>query len=77
MAKLLKQKHSNLDLLICNIFHGIPKDIHYHLKHQFFTLSKKPDMNIRIYTSTNDNYVKFEPNAYRPANIDDKDILFL
>ena len=38
MDKLLKQKHSNLDPLICDIFHVILKDMHHHLEHPFFTL---------------------------------------
>ena len=75
MAKLLKRKHPNLDLFICDIFDATPKDMHHHLEHPLFTLSKKPDMNIRTYTATNGDYVQFEPSAFGLANIYDKDIL--
>ena len=49
--------------------------MHHHLEHLSFTLSREPDMNIRTYTSTNGDYVQFEPSAHGPANIYDKEIL--
>ena len=75
MAELLKRKHPNLDLFICDIFDATPKDMHHHLEHPLFTLSKKPDMNIKKYTAPNGDYVEFAPSAYGLANIYDKDIL--
>ena len=76
MAKLLKRKHPNQDLFICDIFDAMPKDLQHQLEHPMFTLSKKPDMNIRMYTSPNQHdYIQFQPSAYGLANIYDKDIL--
>jgi len=75
MAKLLRRKHPNLDLFICDIFDATPKDMKHQLEHPMFTLSKKPDMNIRTYTAPNGDFIQFKPSVYGLANIYDKDIL--
>jgi plasmid replication initiation protein len=75
MANLLKRKHPNLDLFICDVFDAPPKDLNHHLEHPFFTLSKRPDTKIKTYESPNGDYIKFIPSTLGLANIYDKDIL--
>ena len=75
MAELLKRKHPNLDLFICDIFDATPKDMKHQLEHPLFSLSKKPDMKFRKYHAPNGDFIEFTPSAFGLANIYDKDIL--
>ena len=74
MAKLLRRKHPQKDMFICDILDATPKDDIGSMEHPFFSLSKKPDHKIRHYEH-NGEYIKIAPSAYGIATIFDKDIL--
>ncbi|GAW87836.1 conserved hypothetical protein [Bathymodiolus platifrons methanotrophic gill symbiont] len=74
MAKLLRRKHPQNDLFICDILDATPKDDIASMEHPFFSLSKNPDKEIRRYEH-NGEYIEIAPSAYGMATIFDKDIL--
>jgi plasmid replication initiation protein len=74
MAKLLRRKHAQTDLFICDILDATPKDDLGSMEHPFFSLSKNPDKRIRKYEH-NEEYIEITPSVLGMANIFDKDIL--
>jgi plasmid replication initiation protein len=75
MAKLLRRKHAQRDLFVCDILDATLKDDQASMLHPFFSLSKNPDRTIKQYNAKNGDYIKFSPSAYGIATIFDKDIL--
>jgi plasmid replication initiation protein len=71
---LLPVRHPQNDLFICDLGDVIPKSDLASMEHPLFTLSTKPDINIRIYEH-NGNTVTIIPSAIGLATIHDKDIL--
>ena len=71
---LLPERHPNRDFFVCDILDAVPKDDLGSMEHPMFSLSTKPDRNIRRYEH-NGNSVTIAPGAYGMATIWDKDIL--
>lgn len=71
---LLPVRHPNRDFFICDILDAAPKDDLGSMEHPLFSLSTRPDHNIRRYEH-NGNSVEVAPGAYGMATIWDKDIL--
>ena len=71
---LLPERHPNRDFFVCDILDAAPKDDLGSMEHPMFSLSTKPDHNIRRYEH-NGNSITIAPGAYGMATIWDKDIL--
>ncbi len=72
--KLLKEKHPEKDLFICDVADAVLKDIMPQMEHPFYSLSKKPETAIRRYEH-NGNWIEVIPSVKGLATIYDKDIL--
>ena len=66
--------HHCPELFVCDIADAILKDDMVSMEHPFFSLSKKPDLQIRIYEH-NRNRLEVIPSVKGLATIYDKDIL--
>jgi len=73
-APLLPERHPQHDLFICDVADAVVKDVMAHMEHPFYSLSKKPETNIRVYEH-NGNWLKITPSVKGLATIYDKDIL--
>jgi hypothetical protein len=71
---LLPAKHTNGDLFICDVADAALKDLIPQMEHPFYSLSKKPDTEIRRYEH-NGNWLEIVPSVKGLATIYDKDIL--
>ena len=71
---LIPEKHPQLELFICDVTDAVLKDIMPQLEHPFYSLSKKPETNIRRYEH-NGNWLEITPSVKGLATIYDKDIL--
>ena len=71
---LLPDRHPQHDLFICDVADAVLKDVMAHMEHPFYSLSKKPDTNIRRYEH-NGNWIEITPSVKDLATIYDKDIL--
>ena len=72
--QLLPDKHPQSDLFICDVADAVLKDIMPQMEHPFYSLSKKPEMNVRRYEH-NGNWLEVIPSHKGLATIYDKDIL--
>lgn len=72
--QLLPEKHPQTDLFICDVADAVIKDIMPQMEHPFYSLSKKPEMNVRRYEH-NGNWIEVIPSHKGLATIYDKDIL--
>ncbi len=72
--QLIEEKYQQGDLFICDVQDAILKDIMPQMEHPFYSLSKKPEMNIRRYEH-NGNWLEVVPSVKGLATIYDKDIL--
>lgn len=72
--QLIPERHPQHDLFFCDATDAILKDIIPQMEHPFYSLSKKPDTQIRRYEH-NDHYVEITPSVKGLATIYDKDIL--
>jgi len=73
-SHLIPEKHPQLELFICDVTDAVLKDILPQLEHPFYSLSKKPETNIRRYEH-NGNWLEITPSVKGLATIYDKDIL--
>lgn len=73
-SNLLPNRHQQHDLFVCDVADAILKDDMASMEHPFFSLSKKPDTNIRRYEN-GDRWVEVVPSVKGLATIYDKDIL--
>lgn len=73
-AALLPDRHPQKELFLCDISDAKLKDDMASMEHPFFTLSKKPDMGVRVYEH-NGNRLEIAPSHLGMATIYDKDIL--
>ncbi len=73
-TQLIPEKYPQGDLFICDVQDAILKDIMPQMEHPFYSLSKKPEMNIRRYEH-NGNWLEVVPSYKGLATIYDKDIL--
>ncbi len=71
---LLPERHPNQELFICDFGDVMPKSDIASMEHPLFTLSTKPDTNVRNYEH-NGNHVVITPSILGHATIHDKDIL--
>jgi plasmid replication initiation protein len=71
---LVPERHPQHDLFLCDVADAVLKDIMPQLEHPFYSLSKKPETNIREYRH-NDQWIRVVPSVKGLATIYDKDIL--
>lgn len=71
---LLPAKHEGGDLFVCDVADAVLKDLMPQMEHPFYSLSKKPETNVRKYEH-NGNWLKIVPSVKGLATIYDKDIL--
>lgn len=71
---LMPDRHPQHDLFICDVADAVLKDMMAHMEHPFYSLSKKPEVNIRRYEH-NGNWIEITPSVKGLATIYDKDIL--
>lgn len=71
---LLPYKHQQHDLFVCDVADAILKDDMASMEHPFFSLSKKPETNVRRYEN-NGRWLEVVPSVKGLATIYDKDIL--
>lgn len=74
MANLLRRKHPQNDLFICDIIDAAPKDDMASMENPIFSLSKNPDKKIIKYEH-NGKFIEITPSVLGRATIFDKDIL--
>ena len=74
MSSLMPDRHPQGDLFICDVADAVLKDIMPQMEHPFYSLSKKPEMNVRRYEH-NGNWLEIIPSYKGLATIYDKDIL--
>jgi plasmid replication initiation protein len=67
-------RHPQQDFFLAQIFDAPLKDDHATMEHPMFSLSKTPDLKIRVYEH-NGNSITITPSAAGLATIWDKDIL--
>lgn len=73
-SSLSKIKYPENDLFICDVADAVIKDIVPEMEHPFYSLSKKPVLEISRYEH-NGNYIEITPSLKGQATIYDKDIL--
>lgn len=73
-GQLLPAKHEGGDLFVCDVADAVLKDLIPQMEHPFYSLSKKPETNVRKYEH-NGNWLKIVPSVKGLATIYDKDIL--
>ncbi len=73
-GQLLPDRYSQHDLFICDVADAVIKDVMPQMEHPFYSLSKKPETNIRRYEH-NGNWLEITPSVKGLATIYDKDIL--
>jgi plasmid replication initiation protein len=73
-TNLLPLRHQQHDLFVCDVADAVLKDDMASMEHPFFSLSKKPELNIRRYEN-GDRWVEVVPSVKGLATIYDKDIL--
>ena len=71
---LLPDRHPQHDLFICDVADAVLKDVMPQMEHPFYSLSKKPEKNIRRYEH-NGQWIQVTPSVKGLATIYDKDIL--
>lgn len=71
---LVPDRHPQADLFICDVADAVLKDFVQEMEHPFYSLSKKPETNIRRYEH-NGNWLEITPSVKGLATIYDKDIL--
>jgi plasmid replication initiation protein len=67
-------RHPQQDLFLAQMFDAALKDDQASMEHPMFSLSKTPDLNIRVYEH-NGNSITITPSANGLATIWDKDVL--
>lgn len=72
--QLLPERHPQSDLFICDLADAAIKDDMASMEHPIFSLSTKPDLNIRRYEHGK-NWLEITPSVKGLATISDKDIL--
>ena len=71
---LIPEKHLQTDLFVCDVADAVFKDLMAQMEHPFYSLSKKPETNVRRYEH-NGNWLEITPSVKGLATIYDKDIL--
>ncbi|WP_153558141.1 replication initiator protein A [Roseimaritima sediminicola] len=71
---LIPERHDTEELFVCDIADAVLKDIMPQMEHPFYSLSKKPERDVREYRH-GDQWIRIVPSALGQATIYDKDIL--
>lgn len=71
---LLPERHPQHELFVCDVADAVLKDDMASMEHPFFSLSKKPETNVRRYEN-GDKWLEIVPSVKGLATIYDKDIL--
>src|SRR6202521_4422423 len=71
---LIRVRHVQGDLFICDVSDAVLKDLIPQMEHPFYSLSKKPETAIRRYEH-NGNWLEIVPSVKGLATIYDKDVL--
>lgn len=71
---LLPERYPESDLFICDVLDAMPKDAMGHMEHPIFSLTKRPDLEIRRYEH-NGVSLEVTPSVKGIATIFDKDLL--
>lgn len=72
-SPLLPTRHES-DLFVCDILDAVPKADMASMEHPIFSLSTKPDLNIRKYQH-GDVFIEVAPSVRGMATVHDRDIL--
>ena len=72
-APLLPERHAP-DFFVCDIFDAAPKADISSMEHPVFSLSTKPDRQVRRYEN-NGNYIEIKPSSDGLATVHDRDVL--
>ena len=62
------------DFFVCDIFNAAPRGDMASMEHPVFSISTKPDLNVRRYENGK-NFVEITPSVKGLATIHDKDVL--
>lgn len=73
-APLLPDRMQQPDFFVCDIFDAAPKGDMASMEHPIFSISTKPDKNVRRYES-GQNFVEITPSVKGLATVHDRDIL--
>lgn len=73
-SPLLPDRFTQPDLFICDIFDAVPKSDMAGMEHPVFSISTKPDFNVRTYEN-GDNFIEITPSIKGIATVFDRDIL--
>lgn len=74
-SQLIPERHDeSSELFVCDIADAVLKDIMPQMEHPFYSLSKKPEREVREYRH-HDQWIRIVPSALGQATIYDKDIL--
>lgn len=73
-SPLLPDRMQQGDFFVCDIFDAAPKGDMASMEHPIFSISTKPDRNIREYRQGS-NFVKVTPSVEGLATVHDRDIL--
>ncbi len=74
LSKLKPMKHPQNYLFVCDIADVILKDDMASMEHPFYSLSKKPDRQVRRYEN-NGKWIEFRPSIKGLPTIYDKDLI--
>lgn len=75
-SPLLPDRQDQGDFFVCDIFDAAPKGDMASMAHPIFSLSTKPDHQVRRYEDeTGKNYVEVRPSSDGLATIHDRDVL--
>lgn len=72
---LLPVRHPQADFFVADVLDAAIKDDMASMEHPMFTLSTKPDLGIRSYTTSRGDKVEIAPSTHGLATVFDKDIL--
>lgn len=73
-GQLLPDRHPQSELFICDVMDAAVKDDMASMEHPIFSLSTKPEREVRSYTNGNTR-LDIEPSVHGVATIHDKDVL--
>ncbi len=74
ISPLLPDRHPEPDFFVCDIFDAMPKADTASMVHPLFTMSTKPDYQIRKYEK-NGKFLTITPGKTGAATVHDRDIL--
>lgn len=72
-SPLLPERHSP-DFFVCDVFDAVPKGDMASMEHPIFSLSTKPDHQVRRYEQ-GEYYVEIKPSSDGLATVHDRDVL--